>query len=323
IRANVSGKLGLISRIATFEEDTGLPLSLQNFLEHYHLDIRTIYAKDTFSNLCVSAKVKKPYDEELEEVMSKAFQRFCFVDSRRFIKFILGLLENNRTMFDPTEQRMLQMLHFTIWQKPYEECGFHSLLEGVHKLKECPILCEELIEILMYKFNKIDFVDEVIDLGFESPLDLHCTYTRDQILVGADFLKPATVREGVKYLPDNNIDILFVTLNKTEKDYSSTTMYEDYSINEHLFHWQSQSTTSQSSVTGQRYIHHSKMNHKILLFVREFKKDHILGNGAAYTYLGSATYQSHEGSNPMSIVWKMDHPIPAKFLKKTNKLVIG
>ena len=79
------------------------------------------------------------------------------------------------------------------------------------------------------------------------------TYTRDQLLVALDFLKPATVREGVKWLPEKQLDVFFVTLNKADKDYSPTTMYKDYSINESLFHWQSQSTTAENSATGQRY----------------------------------------------------------------------
>jgi len=47
-------------------------------------------------------------------------------------------------------------------------------------------------------------------------------FTRDQILVAFDFLKPATVREGVKYLPFKNVNIFFITLNKSDKDYSPT-----------------------------------------------------------------------------------------------------
>lgn len=39
--------------------------------------------------------------------------------------------------------------------------------------------------------------------------------------------------------------------------------------------------------------------------------------------LGTADYVKHEGSRPMNITWKLDRPIPAKFLKKTNKLVVG
>lgn len=98
-------------------------------------------------------------------------------------------------------------------------------------------------------------------------------------------------------------------------------MYNDYSINEELFHWQSQSTTSETSPTGQRYIHHKEKGSKVLLFVREFKNDSF-GNVSPYTFLGEATYVSHTGSKPMNITWRLEKPIPARFLKKTNKLVV-
>ena len=49
----------------------------------------------------------------------------------------------------------------------------------------------------------------------------------------------------------------------------------------------------------------------------------MTGGTEAYTFLGTANYVKHEGSKPMNITWKLDRPIPAKFLKKTNKLVIG
>ena len=98
---------------------------------------------------------------------------------------------------------------------------------------------------------------------------------------------------------------------------------KDYSINESLFHWQSQSTTAENSSTGQRYIHHKERGSKVLLFVREFKADRMTGGAEAYTYLGTANYVKHTGSRPMNITWQLDRPIPAKFLKKTNKLVVG
>lgn len=112
-----------------------------------------------------------------------------------------------------------------------------------------------------------------------------------------------------------------VTLNKSDKDYSPSTMYSDYSINEWLFHWQSQSTTTPESTTGQRYIHHKERGNKLLLFVREFKNDKF--GTAPYTFLGTVNYVKHEGSRPISFTFKLDSPIPAKYLKKTNKLVIG
>ena len=136
-------------------------------------------------------------------------------------------------------------------------------------------------------------------------------------------MKPTTVREGVKWLPDKQIDVMFVTLHKSNKDYFPITMYHDYSINENLFHWQSQSTTNDTSSVGQRYIHHKERGSKVRFFGREFKADRITNGAGAYTYLGTANYVQHQGSRPMNITWRLDRPIPARFLKKTNKLVVG
>ena len=129
------------------------------------------------------------------------------------------------------------------------------------------------------------------------------------------------MREGVKYLPDKKTDVLMVTLNKTDKDYSPSTMYNDYSINDTLFHWQTQSTTTPESATGQRYINHKRSGTNVMLFVRDEKKDSF-GLTSGYTFLGLADYVRSNGSAPMNIVWKLHKPMPAKYLRKTNKLVV-
>ncbi len=323
IRASYGNSAGLIARIASFEEDTGLELTLANFLDYYRIDPRQLYKFSSFSRLCVRAGVIDDFEETLEEVLTKAMSRFATVDSRRFIGFLQKVLTTDYVPEADVEKRMLQMFQFTVWQKTFEDCGFGTLMDGIYAIRQNPVLCGELVALLSYQYGRIDFIDEPVAVGFDCPLDLHCTYTRDQILTALDFLKPATVREGVKWLPEQNLDIFFVTLNKSDKDYSPTTMYQDYSINETLFHWQSQSTTAETSITGQRYIHHKDRGSKVLLFVREFKTDRLSGGAAAYTYLGTANYVKHEGSKPMNITWKLDKAIPAKFLKKTNKLVVG
>jgi superfamily II DNA or RNA helicase len=325
IRSSFGVKAGLVTRIATFEEDSGRSLTLENFADYYHLDIRNIYIRDNFFRLQVHAGVKDHFDEPLEQLLTKAFPRICAIDSRRWIWFLLTVLPQADSLnvedLAADEKRMLQMFQFTLWQKTTEDCGFASLKDGLVQIKNNPVIFAELLDLLRYNYNHIDFIDEPVDLGFACPLDLHCTYTRDQILVAMDFMKPVTVREGVKFLPDKGVDLFFVTLNKSDKDYSPTTMYNDYSINETLFHWQSQSTTSAEAKTGQRYINHQRLGTKVLLFVREFKKD--IAGAAPYTFLGLADYVKHEGSRPMNITWKLLKPIPAKYLKRTNKLVVG
>ena len=327
IRASYGNSAGLVMRIASFEEDTGKKLSLANFLYYYHIDPRTMYRFASFSRLCARADVIDDFAEPLEETMTKAFARFAVIDSRRWIGFLLDILPRladvDFAALPEVEKRMLQMLYVTIWGKAAEDWDSDEVLDNLYTLADSPVLLHELMDLLRYRYEQIDFIDMPVPLGFDCPLDLHCTYTRDQLLVAMGFMKPATVREGVKWLPDKKLDVFFITLNKADKDYSPTTMYNDYSINSELFHWQSQSTTAENSPTGQRYIHHQERGSRVLLFVREFKSDRLSGGAAAYTFLGTATYVKHDGSRPMNITWRLDQPIPAKYLKKTNKLVIG
>lgn len=324
IKASFGATAGLISKLSGFEQTSGLSLNLANFVEYNHLDIRTIYAhENSFSRLCARAGVRDNFTEEGEEVITKALARICAINSRRWLKFLLNTLPSVETKvaddFNDCQKRMLRMFEFTIWPNTDSEDNFPRTLERLAALKNSPVMFGEMLELMGYSFDKIDFVDELVDLGFDCPLDLYCNYTRDQIFVALDYLKPSVVRQGVKWLPEKNLDVFINTLNKAEKDYSPTTMYNDYSINEWLFHWQSQSTTAENSPTGRRYIHHAQRGSKVLLFVREYESD--IAGTAPFTFLGLAEYVSHEGSRPMSIIWRLKSPIPAKFIKKTNKLI--
>ena len=86
--------------------------------------------------------------------------------------------------------------YITIWGKAVEDWSSEEVLDNLYALSDSTVLLSELLELLSYRFEQIDFIDEPVDLGFNCPLDLHCTYTRDQLLVALDFMKPATVRGG-------------------------------------------------------------------------------------------------------------------------------
>lgn len=324
IAASFGATAGLISKISSFVEDSGLELSLANFVEYNHLDIRTIYARgNSFSRLCASAGVREGFSEPLEEEITKALARICSIDSRRWITFLLDTLPNlddiTSDKLSDCQKRMLRMFEFTIWPATNDDMNIIKTISKLRTLQRSPVMFAEIFELLKFNYDHIDFIDESVDLDFDCPLDLHCRYTRDQIFVALDYLKPSVVIQGVKWLPEKKLDVFINTLNKAEKNYSPTTMYNDYSINEWLFHWQSQSTTSDTSSTGKRYINHKTEGSKVLLFVREYEND--TAGTSPFTFLGLANYVSHEGSKPMSITWQLDKPIPAKFIKKTNKLM--
>jgi hypothetical protein len=145
-------------------------------------------------------------------------------------------------------------------------------------------------------------------------LQLHAQYTREQILLAlgkGSFADPYTHREGVLHVAERKVDAFFVTIRKTEARFSPSTMYEDYATSEGIFHWQSQSTTSEASPTGQRYIEHRKRGYTLLLFVRE---SHKLENGltAPFWFLGPLQYMRHEGDRPMSMTWRLERAMPAR-----------
>lgn len=320
IKSYFSGNNIHIERLKTFKEDTGLEPTLKNYVEKYNIEFGNLYKSYSFNQLLIKAGLREEYSEELYEKSNKILGKIAQINSIRFINFIINLLNNNTTLADEKSKRMLAMFIFTIYTNISKDITFNEMIENINKFKENKILCSEILEVLEYNKEHIDFIDKEIDLGFECPLDVYSNYSRDQILVACDFYNVSSLREGVKYIEDKKIDLFFVTLNKSEKDYSPTTMYKDYSLNDKLFHWQSQSTTSENGTVGQRYINHKKTGNKILIFIRNEKEDKYR-NASSYTFLGTANYVSHEESKPMSIIWELDFPIPAKYIKDTQKLV--
>ena len=107
---------------------------------------------------------------------------------------------------------------------------------------------------------------------------------------------------------EHNVDAFFVTLKKSEADYSPTTMYRDYPISPTLFHWESQSTTSVASATGQRYVSGTST---VLLFARHEHKDEF--GTSPYLFLGPVHHVDHEGDRPIAITWRLEHPMPTDF----------
>ncbi len=179
------------------------------------------------------------------------------------------------------------------------------------------------LDIIRYNYQHINALEIDNRLDFPCPMGVHSYYSTAQILAGFGYYdeesSPA-FREGVKYFKDKRMDCFLVTLNKSEKDFSPSTLYEDYAISEKLFHWQTQSRVHSESETAKRYIHHKQLGHKIALFVREYKKEN--GYTSPYVFLGTCNYVSHQGNKPMSFVWELDDNMPPMFGVKANKNIL-
>ena len=149
-------------------------------------------------------------------------------------------------------------------------------------------------------------------------MELYGCYTREEIftLAGrqtAD-VRMQGVASGAFNLPEYNTVLLFVTLNKSEKDFSPSTQYNDYLINENYFHWQSKNTDSHNNSGGRKYVEQSKTGINIILFVREEKKD-AFGNTSPFHCFGLVDYVSSHDDFPMNVKWKLHKPAMAQYLK--------
>jgi hypothetical protein len=211
----------------------------------------------------------------------------------------------------------LSLLHSLLW--PSQSPGNGTLSEAHSWIKKHAL--SDVSEALDWQRQHTP-PKTPVTLDVTGPLNLHCHYTREQAMLAlglGSHEAPLKIREGVKWVVGRKADVFFVTTDKCETDFSPTTLYEDYALTDRLFHWQSQSTTSAESQTGQRYIHHRQRGSLVLLFLRERNK---LPNGltAPFLFAGSMTYRSHIGSRPMSITWELDHPLPARSLSWARRV---
>jgi hypothetical protein len=132
------------------------------------------------------------------------------------------------------------------------------------------------------------------------PLRVHGRYSRAEILAAFGILTgdaPWIHREGVLWHEPSHTNLLFITLNKSEALFSPSTRYRDLALGPSLFHWESQSTTTAASPTGQRYIQHEAWGSRVLLFVREHRREGGRAGGVTEPFrcLRFARYESHEG----------------------------
>ncbi|MHA6482184.1 DUF3427 domain-containing protein [Paenibacillus sp. strain BS8-2] len=320
-------KRNLINRMKYFESDTGLPLTLVDFVEYYGLTLQEFYGgrtgKRSFYGLMAEAGLREPHDWEQGEELTKRLPALLHLNSRRMLLFLARYLEQGCGAATEDERLMLAMFYYTFYRAEPAKQGFLGIEEALESIMACEPFRNEVHAIIKYNLSRIDFVDKPHHLPYSLPLDVHCRYSLDQVLAAFGYWSEKAApsfREGVKYFEEKATDIFFITLNKSDKDFSPSTQYEDYAINETLFHWQTQSRTSEESKTAQRYIRHREQGSRILLFVREYKEDS--GFTSPFTFLGEAEYVSHEGNKPISFVWRLKEELPPAMVPAAKKAIV-
>lgn len=277
--------------------------------------------------LCQMAGKREDFTAVNEKpIIAAIYKKWLSTQSISYFRFILYVAKQNFQIriaqFNEQERAMLLMLHYDIWQK----AALHDSLENsIHEIGQHPALVKEIIDLLEILIDRVDFCESDMILPFEQPIKLHARYTRDQILTAFGFNcfeKQSSNREGVALNKALNVELLFIDLIKNEKDFSPTTLYNDYAISDSLFHWQSQNQTRSDRGKGLEYIHHRTLGRRILLFVREQAKDEF-NNTIGYVFVGDGTLVEYSGSKPMNITWQLSVPLPPYLWKASAKMAVG
>ncbi|KAB2977110.1 DUF3427 domain-containing protein [Streptomyces sp. SS1-1] len=290
---------------------------LADYLSESRREIRELYkSSNSWTSILRRAGLAGEPEQPGEADLLKRVHAFLHVDDRERADAYLRMLADDAPAYEslsPRDQTYARMLFFTLWDKAG---GFGSYSEGFEALRAQRALRSELRQVLRYVMEQADHLPVPLEGPHaDVPLKIHSAYNRSEILAALGVARfggqmPGSFAQGVLWDEAHQTDALLITLEKNEKDFSPTVRYKDYALSPSLFHWESQSTTADTSPTGLRYRQHEQRGSHVLLFARRYKETDI-GKAQPWMLLGPATYVQHEGSKPMAITWRLHHDLPA------------
>lgn len=313
------GRTRLAQELKDLARERGSEVKLAEFLEATGRELADVYADSVggWTSLRRTAGLLPGTGTEQEAQISKRMRKLTHVDDPTRLRLYvrLGLERLSPEQLGDRDRRRLLMLALRLFDETSP-----TLTGLIAPLVESAPLRDELVQLSQLLDDRVAVTSQAASVPPEWPLSVHRTYSRDEVFaaVGASTVeKRVYSREGLHRMSNRKAQLFFVTIDKsTSGRFSPTTSYEDYAISPTLFHWQSQSTTSEQSPTGQAYINGHAQGWRFYLFARPTVEDQ-------FTFLGPVRYRSHQGSRPITIVWELEAPIPPAFLDAYATLRAG
>lgn len=315
IKAAVYNKTRLVQELRGYDHCP----SIKEFIENNGQDIRILYS----NNRCwTSLKREAGLCQYVEDANTSRFEKgisnLVHTNSIAYLKFVKRVLRDpdNTQFHDDREKTFSVMLHYTLYLDKISKVGLNSIEEGIRQMKNYPQFVEEIQELADYLMANIEAHTFSVGEGMPDALEQYGCYTREEVF--AIFGRQTAHKKmqgsvaGVFNIEEMNTELFFVTLNKSDKDFSASTMYDDYVVSEDQFHWKSQNTDTHQG-KGKRFVEQKSNNKKFLLFVREYKKDGF-GNTCPFYCFGLVDYITSRDDKPMSIDWRMHHSILPQFV---------
>ena len=301
-------------------------IPLDRYLKETGLELEDIYRNDhTWTELRRAAgwSTQAPFTED-ESTIGRGIARLLHLDDQERIDAYRNLLSSPlppvTSDLDERTRRQLEGLLLTILS-PRKGAVQATMDEAVSDFWTHDAFRLEVLAILPLLQEEVVHLHKPLPLLHPVPLQLHANYTREEILAAfgaSNVTAPMPLQTGVYWHEPTCTYLLFVTLQKTEKDYSPTTRYLDYAISDSLFHWETQGATSVASERGRSYIEHEARGQHVALFLRPTKRD-ANGRTVPYFSVGTASYVEHKSDLPMQITWRFHAPYRGTSSRRTEQ----
>lgn len=305
--------------LQTWEQEYEIPLTFGAFIEATGLSPARLLRARTWSEWkALASGQPAPADPDIKQ-LRKALPRIALRTDPSLLSGISGLQKQKDGSTYESAQKKLA-IHYLRWSGNRKKTGINSIADSETRWLLNPSIANDAAEIAAWRLKHPQTPVRDITLPFNCFLKLHAEYGSAEIkaAVGlASFEASGSTGLGVLHSPDKKCYIHLITFNKDERVFSPTTRYRDYPISRTRLHWESQSTTSRSSATGQNYLQFEDRGYTILFFARVDRK--IDGETAPFIYLGPASrLLSADDERPIRMVWELEYPMPAGLLEETS-----
>jgi len=299
-------------------------LTFCNFVRFHDYEPEALLSRKTWTQWKASARLTEtPTDPDISRLKNALMSAVQMSGPREIVtlrKVIGHLKAGDSTAALREAGDSALVIHYRIWGQPGRKLGMANIQESFRRAAQNPSVLRDLEEVLVWAGEESRIGSTSLDLPFPCSLELHATYGGDEIkaaLGGASFESAGVTGVGWIHFSKIKTVVALVTFQKTEKEFSPSTMYHDYPISRELLHWETQGNTSQASDTGQNLIHHVERGYTMLFFVRSQKT--VNGITAPFTFLGPAKLVSFQSERPIQMVWRLDHSMPVEMFEDNRR----
>lgn len=312
-------------RLESFEHEAGLPLTFGNFIRFHDYEPEILLSgKKTWTQWKAAARLAEtPTDPDIDQLrpaLISAAQTSGPLEIARLRKVVTHLRAGDAAAALVEAGDSALVTHYRIWGQPGRKLGMANIEVSYRRATQNPSLLRDLEEVLAWADEESRVGSASLNLPFPCSLELHATYGSDEIkaaLGKASFESAGETGSGFIRCPEIKTIVALVTFQKTEKEFSPSTMYQDYPISRELLHWETQGKTSQASDTGQNLIHHQERGYTMLFFVRSRKR--VDGTTSPFNFLGPAKLVSFQSERPIQMVWRLDHAMPVEMFDENRR----